>query len=404
MNGRLRTHQKDTRIPAQELSTAPTQGMFQPRPFEKPAPAADSYQQLDLKTSLMRAERYGHHLGQMHDSDVSAPQVAQPKMGRGRSMQSEPAQLSSQPMQPSSGGRPLPKNVRQKMEAAFSTDFSNVSVHQGTQAKSIGAEAYTQGSQIHFQPGKYNPTSQSGQQLLGHELTHVVQQRAGQVAVPQGKGTPINSDSKLEQEADILGAKAAQGDQVQVAGAGLGIQRQATSQLGHSSAPVQLRRGRAGNKRPAASQRPTSQEPANPRPTGQPRKGKRQQDGKGKGAGGGKGLRQQHGKCFSEKFLKDHVVHSEAEAKEVAKRRAGSVPRSTSLTPGGLQTITKQVKEWQRQKKGVEQQDLTTDAKIEYYEFEYNNKGEPKKPKQRARKLTCAMQKGVVHHLAGMGV
>ncbi len=295
MSRRLRTHQKNTRIPTQELSTAPThQAMFQQRPFEKPAPTADADQQPDLKTSLMRAERYGHHLGQMHDTAVSAPQVAQPKMGMERSMQSAPAQLSSQPMQPSSGGRPLPKNVRQKMESAFSTDFSDVRVQEGAQAESMGADAYAQGSQIHFQPGKYNPTSQSGQQLLGHELTHVVQQRAGQVAVPQGKGAPINSDPKLEQEADIRGAKAAQGDQVQVAGAGSGIQRQATSQLGHNSAPaVQLRRGRGGKKRPAsqgpasqkptsqgsasqgsasqkpASQRPTSQEPASQRPTSQ---------------------------------------------------------------------------------------------------------------------------------------
>ena len=254
MSRRLRTHQKITRVPTPELSTAPAQGMFQPRPFGTPASTVDADQQPDLKISLMQAERYGHHLSQMHDTDVSVPQVIQPKIGMGRFMQSEPAvQLSSQRVQPSSGGRPLPKNVQQKMEAAFSTDFSKVSVHEGTQAKLIGADAYAQGNQIHFQPGKYNPTSQPGQQLLGHELTHVVQQRAGQVAVPQGKGTPINSDPKLEQEADILGAKAAQGEQVQVAGAGSGLQRQATSQLGHNSTPVQLSGRGGGRRRPSRS-------------------------------------------------------------------------------------------------------------------------------------------------------
>ena len=269
MSRRLRTYQKNTRIQTQELSAAPAQGMFPTRPFEKPEPTADSYQQPDLKTSLIQAERYGHHLGQMHDTDVSAPQVTQLKMGTGQFMQPEPAApLLSKRVQPSSGGRPLPKNVRQKMEGAFSTDFSNVSVHEGAEAESIGAVAYTQGSQIHFQPGKYNPMSQSGQQLLGHELTHVVQQRAGQVAVPQGKGTPINSDPKLEQEADVLGAKATQGEQVQVAGAGSGIQRQATSQLGHNFEPaVQLspakrkRDPSSTNETPAKRSRPASPEP-----------------------------------------------------------------------------------------------------------------------------------------------
>ena len=120
---------------------------------------------------------------------------------------------------PSGSGQPMPEPVQQKMEAAFGTGFSGVRIHDGPQAKAINAVAYTQGSDIHFQPGKYQPETQSGQELLGHELTHVVQQKAGRVAVPQGKGAPINADSRLELEADILGAKAARGESVQVAGA-----------------------------------------------------------------------------------------------------------------------------------------------------------------------------------------
>ncbi len=112
----------------------------------------------------------------------------------------------------SSSGKPMPESVRQKMETAFNTDFSDVRIHEGPEANSIGALAYTRGNHIHFQPGKYSPITQTGQQLLGHELSHVVQQRAGRVAVPQAQGAPINSDSALEAEADRLGAKAARGE------------------------------------------------------------------------------------------------------------------------------------------------------------------------------------------------
>jgi hypothetical protein len=82
------------------------------------------------------------------------------------------------------GGRPLPDAVRGKMEAALRADFSNVRVHVGPQAERIGAIAFTIGSDIYFAPGRFQPDMTHGQQLLGHELAHVVQQRAGRVRNP----------------------------------------------------------------------------------------------------------------------------------------------------------------------------------------------------------------------------
>lgn len=117
---------------------------------------------------------------------------------------------------PKSGGTgsSIPRSVLQKMEAAFGTSFSDVRIHESPQAQSIGAAAYTQGKDIHFAPGQYSPNSLDGQALLGHELTHVVQQRSGRVPTPQGKDVPINADPGLEAEADQLGAKAARGESV----------------------------------------------------------------------------------------------------------------------------------------------------------------------------------------------
>lgn len=101
------------------------------------------------------------------------------------------------------------------MESAFGTDFSSVRLHQGDEAEKLAAQAYTQGTDIHFAPGQYDPQSQAGQELLGHELTHVVQQAQGRVSTSiHAKGVPVNDDPALESEADALGAKAARGDSV----------------------------------------------------------------------------------------------------------------------------------------------------------------------------------------------
>jgi ribosomal protein S18 acetylase RimI-like enzyme len=109
----------------------------------------------------------------------------------------------------SSGGRPLPEAVCGKMEAALDADFSGVRVHVGPQAERIGAIAFTLGSDIYFAPGRYQPDTVHGQQLLGHELAHVVQQRAGRVRNPLGSGIAVVQDKALEAEADRLGRHAA---------------------------------------------------------------------------------------------------------------------------------------------------------------------------------------------------
>ncbi|HBR77147.1 MAG TPA: hypothetical protein DEG17_04445 [Cyanobacteria bacterium UBA11149] len=69
-------------------------------------------------------------------------------------------------LSPTSGGNPLPPAIQKKMERAFSTNFNNVRIHTGSQAKLIKAQAYTQGNNIHFAPGKYNPDSHEIPDLL----------------------------------------------------------------------------------------------------------------------------------------------------------------------------------------------------------------------------------------------
>ncbi|MEK0313972.1 eCIS core domain-containing protein [Cohnella sp. 56] len=106
----------------------------------------------------------------------------------------------------------LPLDVQAKMEKAMGADFSNVNVHtNSSQASAAGALAYAQGNDIHFAPGQYDPDTQNGQKMIGHELAHVVQQREGRVlpTTQLKSGLRINDDPALEKEADAMGERAA---------------------------------------------------------------------------------------------------------------------------------------------------------------------------------------------------
>ncbi len=78
------------------------------------------------------------------------------------------------------GGSPLSSDMQDSMGDAMGADFSNVRVHTGSEAvemnKGLNAQAFTHGSDIYFNKGKYDTNSSSGKHLLAHELTHTVQQ------------------------------------------------------------------------------------------------------------------------------------------------------------------------------------------------------------------------------------
>jgi Domain of unknown function (DUF4157) len=77
-------------------------------------------------------------------------------------------------------GSPLPADTLAEMSQAFGMDFSHVRIHHDSAAVALcvelNAQAFTQGCDIYFNEGKYNPESSEGKRLLAHELTHVAQQ------------------------------------------------------------------------------------------------------------------------------------------------------------------------------------------------------------------------------------
>jgi hypothetical protein len=155
---------------------------------------------LPQHTRLVPHPRTGSHVLNSRSSGTTGTRV-QPKLHPGV----EAFQVN---MQPKAGGWPLPREVQARMEAALGADFSDVRVHVGPEVGAIGAIAFAWGSNIHFAPGYYSPHTPHGQQLLAHELAHVVQQRAGRVRNPYGSGVAVVQDAVLEAEADRLGRQA----------------------------------------------------------------------------------------------------------------------------------------------------------------------------------------------------
>ena len=76
-------------------------------------------------------------------------------------------------------GKPLPKPDRTFFESRFGHDFSQVRVHNDSQAaetaQDVKAKAFTVGRDVVFGAGQYNPATSKGKKLLAHELAYVIQ-------------------------------------------------------------------------------------------------------------------------------------------------------------------------------------------------------------------------------------
>jgi Domain of unknown function (DUF4157) len=81
----------------------------------------------------------------------------------------------------SEAGRPLDENTRYAMESRFGHDFSRIRVHSGGRAAestdALHASAYGVGHHLVFGEDGYAPGTLTGDRLLAHELTHVLQSR-----------------------------------------------------------------------------------------------------------------------------------------------------------------------------------------------------------------------------------
>ena len=100
-------------------------------------------------------------------------------------------------------GQSLDAGLQAKMGQAMGADFSDVKVHTDSLSdqlsKSIQAKAFTTGQDVFFRQGAYAPSSRGGQELIAHELTHVVQQRG----VPKSNHRKLVPDQNAQVEASM---------------------------------------------------------------------------------------------------------------------------------------------------------------------------------------------------------
>jgi hypothetical protein len=108
----------------------------------------------------------------------------------------------------------------------------------------VQAQAFTVGNEIVFNEGKYNPGSAEGDRTIAHELTHVVQQRQGDVdGESRGGGIKVSTpDDRFEQQAEATADAVMSGGGGDHAGhdhGASGVQREADDDVAAQTLPIQ---------------------------------------------------------------------------------------------------------------------------------------------------------------------
>lgn len=171
-------------------------------------------QQQTLEEDTLQAKPLVESIQRIHDARAEVQGEAA-VMRRALGATSEVSEDVEQRIQRSRGqGQPMADEVRMPMERAFGADFSAVRVHADAESdrlnRAVQAKAFTTGRDIYFRSGRYEPGSRSGQELLAHELTHVVQQ-GGQTGVQRRvesgnseRVLPKKDSSRHQNEASVL--------------------------------------------------------------------------------------------------------------------------------------------------------------------------------------------------------
>jgi hypothetical protein len=95
-------------------------------------------------------------------------------------------------------GRPLERGSASRLGDAYGDGLDDVRVHADHRADAlagaVAARAFTVGRDIFFAQGEYRPGTPGGDELLAHEVAHVVQQR----------GAPETGPLQVSQPGDAL--------------------------------------------------------------------------------------------------------------------------------------------------------------------------------------------------------
>jgi|GEM_PF-2384270 len=108
-------------------------------------------------------------------------QAKEDSSAKGSMRQRQANEIENTLFQEKGKGSAMAPDIKEFMEKKFSSDFSKVRIHTDQKAqlmnKKIRAKAFAHGFDIFFNSGQYQPETKAGRHLLGHELTHTIQQK-----------------------------------------------------------------------------------------------------------------------------------------------------------------------------------------------------------------------------------
>ena len=202
---------KTTRPLTAELTRTPRQAIG----IQSALPFASTDSSLEQEADLIANRVVGGRLPSEHQPIRIAPAPAVQRHASAAHGSPNVASNAGSFSSDAGAGHELPSPIREDFEARFGHDFSHVRLHTDAagarMAASFNAKALTVGSHVVFGRGQFRPETSSGRHLLAHELTHVVQQRAGNPGLQRkaNEPTPPSSGDVLMQIVDWSNSEAA---------------------------------------------------------------------------------------------------------------------------------------------------------------------------------------------------
>ncbi len=142
-------------------------------------------------------------LGKLQELANNSPQAKQ--AAQLQAIADNHSDQHQQPIQKIENKTGLPDNLKSGIENLSGYSIDDVKVHYNSDKPAqLQAHAYAQGTDIHIASGQ--------EKHLPHEAWHVAQQKQGRVkpTMQMKGGVNVNNDTGLENEADVMGAKALQ--------------------------------------------------------------------------------------------------------------------------------------------------------------------------------------------------
>lgn len=172
--------EKEEPVQKQEEEKVQQKEMKEEEPVQKKE--EEQVQKKEMKEEEPVQKKEEEEVQAKKEDEIQQKTAEEDNLQKKEKEESENSTIESKIKKTKGEGYPMSREIKMEMDAAFKADFSAVRIHTDSTAialcQEMGAQAFTNGKDIYFNKGKYNPKSKAGKELLAHELTHTIQQGA----------------------------------------------------------------------------------------------------------------------------------------------------------------------------------------------------------------------------------